>query len=163
MKGHGFLTIEYNGKQSGYKAIVLEYTDRQGVKVIKRFETGDPIVDHIDYLLFAGSDDAAHNIHMIMKSSSVDDFMCDGNRFKSMYVKTIDLGNEQYDFKTVSAKKVNSDSFDSRKYTRYITRHPYTEFVDLRAYYYKQKAKAKKAAERKIDNGITHSPSTDHV
>lgn len=156
MKGHGFLNIEYNGKQSGYKAIVLKYTDRQGIKVEKRFDTGDPLVDHIDYLLFTGSEEGVNNIYTIMKSSSVDDFMCDGDRFKSMYVKTIDLGNEQYDFKTVSRDKVNSLDFDSRKYTRYITRYPYTDFTDLRAYYYKQKAKVAKASARKIDSDTTN-------
>lgn len=157
MKGHGFLNIEYNGKQSSYKAIVLEYTNRQGIKVEKRFDTGDPLVDHIDYLLFAGSDEGVNNISVIMKSSSMDDFMCDGNRFKSMYVKTINLGNDQYDFKTISLDKVNSLGFDSRKYTRYITRHPYTDFTDLRAYYYKQKAKAAKVSAKKVDSNTTDS------
>ena len=65
------LSIEYGNSQSSYKYIRIE-----GKGISKRFDTGDPIIDWINHLLWRYTED----IPVIM-TSSVNNWFVDGDEY----------------------------------------------------------------------------------
>jgi len=76
MNQQGFLLVDYDEpKQSSYKSFDL----RVGKKTVK-FNTGDPVVDWVDYRKYIDK----HHLFVI-RSSSTDHFFMDGNEYYELY------------------------------------------------------------------------------
>jgi hypothetical protein len=73
-----------------YKAVEIHYGD--GLKEVKRFDSGDFVKDWYDCNKFIVKSFAGKNEH-VMCSSSVDHFIIDGTEFKSMYL-VVDVGKK---------------------------------------------------------------------
>jgi hypothetical protein len=79
-----FIGIDFDeGDQSSYRAV----TAKIGLKGKEhRFETGDPIKDWKQAILFC-----ADNASLVLFSSSVDHFVMDGEDYKFIEVEGVDL------------------------------------------------------------------------
>lgn len=119
-----FVTIDYDEpKQKTYRGIeVCKRSDEE--EIIKRFETGDFLVDWIDRLKWIGEDSGEDEV-IILNSSSVDHFIMDGRRYVERPIKcsgeNYEISNwDDYDFTAMMSSRMKS-------------------FKSLQAYYKKKK------------------------
>lgn len=83
----GFSTVNYiEPKQSTYKSIDLTYKCK-GKEIKKKFNTGNIVIDHYDYMKFLSEQDTEfyQENPFISGSSSWDHFFMDGDKYRESY------------------------------------------------------------------------------
>jgi len=108
MNQQGFLSVDYDDKsQSSYKSFDLKV----GKKTIK-FDTGDPIIDWVDYCKYIDK----HHLFVI-RSSSTDHFFMDGDKYYELYhdPKGMDYFDEIVGFVAKKGMKSLKDIIDYYK------------------------------------------------
>jgi len=75
----GILSVDYiDGKQDTYKGLVFDLEEEE-----KRFDSGDPVIDYIDFLKWF-SETSKWNFGY-QESSSVNHFFMDGDKYYDRY------------------------------------------------------------------------------
>jgi hypothetical protein len=132
-----FMTVKYEDGLPTFDAIEVSYDDK-----VKRFDTGDPLIDWYDYCKFVYQGEAKEEgIVSIGCSSSYDHWFMDSEDYVEKYLKLID--DEYYDFYT--SEELDSMSISEiRKHMKCVIRNDMKSFKELTDYYSKNKSKYKK-------------------
>jgi hypothetical protein len=158
MKTRAWFTVDYDeSKQSSYRAFVVKFTLPTGEETERRFETGDPIIDFLDYHIWLSRDSVQELISSVGFSSSYDHFFMDGNRYKALHVLVTDEIDEagKRIIKSYSSEEaVSLPNKEFNALTEYITRHPYTTFEQVKAYYRKKKRVPKEVETLLEETGV---------
>ena len=116
------LNIDYeDGVQSTYKGIELS----EGNKTLCRFDSGDIVIDYIDYLFWAAEQAVSHISYL----SSWDHFFMDDDDYRIMYVDHSTAGN------SVVTNFEHHPIMYIDKLTKYPVPKHITTFEQLKTYY----------------------------
>ena len=135
-------------KQSTYESIELSYKVKNK-EVIKFFDSGNIIIDYIDYYKFLGDQDDQwykDNFH-ISGSSSWDHFFMDGNKYRESYFYP-DTG-EFIDWRRGLDKNASNEE---RQLFHDVCDHKYPTVIHLSAH--KCLADVKRYYNKKIKNRV---------
>lgn len=129
-KYHGFLTVDYeDGDASTYKGLNLSLGD-----TVKRFDTGDPLIDWYDYCKYVYDGDARKNdVGYISYSSNVDHWFMDSKKYVEKYLKYMD---DHYEFMT-NEDIYNMSFSDLKEHIKCVVTKRMKSFNDLKVYYKK--------------------------
>lgn len=108
---------------------------RRDSSVAVTFDSGDPIVDWIDFCRWLSDE----GITCFMSSSSVDHFFMDGAPYTNLYVDHSNDENVAF-----TTEQVIDGDIDTDELAEYIINDDIKTFEELRAYYKKHKKKAKR-------------------
>lgn len=139
----GFLTLDYDeGDQGTYRELNLKLPSGEDIK----FNTGDPIIDYMDYndKIHSKNFFKKHNMKNIVHSSSIDNWLMDGEEYLE----------ELFDPETgeiLDTSEIDDEDVLMEIYQNYPRRFflkDMTNFNDLREYYIQYKLKNKKVRRR---------------
>ena len=125
----GFLNVDYDdGDASTFRGLTLTYGDKT-----KKFDTGNPIIDWYNYMLFIYCGEAIdENINHISCSSSIDHWFMDSNDYTEKFIKENNDG--EYEFMTEEDIKFMSFS-DMNKTVKCVISNDMISFKELKEYY----------------------------
>lgn len=113
-------------KQENYEYLYVKVDDKT-----TKFNTGDPIIDWIDYLLWRKEQ---KDIEIVMTSSSVDHWFFDGDEYFEL------IFDKKY--KPISHEEIMELSFDEvKKLPEFIAKKPMKTVNDLEKYYFNKTKK----------------------
>ncbi len=122
-----FCSINYNDGSKGLESIQLEDTFNDN-KIIKSFNTGDPLIDWYEYYRWIYNDGLGKYI-MITYSSSIDHWFMDNGEYIEQYFTMDDDGEVHFvDHKDLSFKELDTTP-------KCVIRKGMTTFKELKDYY----------------------------
>ncbi len=122
-----FCSVNYNDGCKGLESIQLENAF-DGDKVIKTFNTGDPLIDWYEYYRWIYNDGLGKYI-MINYSSSVDHWFMDNDEYKEQYFTMDDDGVVHFvDHSNLSLNELNNTP-------KCVIKKGMTTFKELKDYY----------------------------
>jgi hypothetical protein len=136
----GFLNTDYDMEADIFHQfrLSIDYDGERESEIIK-FDSGDPVVDYIDFLFWYDSQD---DVFMVGYSSDWDHFFMDTEKWRQIYV------DHEQDGSPVIKNFNNLSLMNLDKLSKYVVNKDISTFQELKDYYFSKRPEKKKELEQ---------------
>ena len=139
----GFLNTDYDMENDTFHQFrlsidYLDDGDQNNQREIIKFDSGDPVIDYIDFMFWMADQD---DVFMVSYSSDWDHFFMDTNKWRQIYVDhTNDENKVVTNFDNISIPDID-------KLSKYVVNKDIKTFGELKEYYFSKRPEKKKELE----------------